>query len=242
MFRGYPESESAKNIVSAFFGRDITDPEVLAKIKTVSGPDMNSLKFKLFMRFFQIFMLFFAHKKLKGNKKLVFDLKKDYVNSVVNGIPMENRLDTLIIKLFSCTDVMQIHGPVSFASSAKSQILSKLLKNSKDNSHVDSDFNLLMSHCNDVVSAEVPNSLRKIALAIEDKDKFVNFSDEEAAEYLKNDKNEPGKLFASFLEEHGHRGFREIDPYYMPWGINPIPCVQVIKVCLLLAKSIFFNF
>jgi hypothetical protein len=49
---------------------------------------------------------------------------------------------------------------------------------------LESDFNLLVLSCNEVVSAQVPNSLREIAKSIADKEDFRRLSPEEATRQL----------------------------------------------------------
>ncbi len=95
---------------------------------------------------------------------------------------------------------------------------------------MESDFNLLISSCNEVVSAEVPNSLREIAKSIADKESFRQLSDEEATRQLINGTDEASQKFKQFLLKHGHRGYREMDPLHKMWAENPLPCVKTIKV------------
>ena len=95
---------------------------------------------------------------------------------------------------------------------------------------MEDDFNLLISSCDEVISAEVPNNLRDIAKAIEDKKQFIQLSDEEALKALKYGTDESSQKFKQFLLRHGHRGYREFDPMYPTWATNPIPCIKTIKV------------
>ena len=103
----------------------------------------------------------------------------------------------------------------------------------------------MISSCNDVVSAEVPNYLRDIAIRIKDKEKFNKLSDEEALNVLKNGSDEASKLFNELIDKHGHRGYREADPLYLPWAGNPIPVIKNIKVYsikLFYSTTNIFNF
>ena len=94
----------------------------------------------------------------------------------------------------------------------------------------------MMSSCNEVVSAEVPNELREISKSIKNQEEFMNLTDEEAVKRLRDGKDESSKKFALFIEKHGHRGNREADPMYLPWRDNPIPVIKTIKV-----KDILFR-
>ena len=100
----------------------------------------------------------------------------------------------------------------------------------ENNPYLEEDFNLLISSCDDVISAEVPNSLRDIANSIKDKERFRQLSDEEALKTLRDGTDETSKKFRDLLSKHGHRGYRESDPMTSPWADDPIPCVKNIKV------------
>ena len=95
---------------------------------------------------------------------------------------------------------------------------------------MEDDFNLMVSSCDDVISAEVPNNLREIAKSVKDKEGFKRLSDEEALKTLRDGKDEASKLFEKFINRHGHRGYRELDPMHPPWRDDPIPCIKTIKV------------
>ena len=100
----------------------------------------------------------------------------------------------------------------------------------ENNPNLEDDFNLLISSCEDIISAEVPNNLRDIAKAIENKKQFTQLSDEEALEMLREGKGEASQKFKLFLAKHGHRGYREFDFMSKTWGDDPIPCIKTIKV------------
>src|SRR5699024_9446511 len=94
---------------------------------------------------------------------------------------------------------LQIHSSTSLSSSLKSMILRKLVKPHANESDLEYDLNLLLSHCNDVVSADVPKMLREIARTIPDRDRFKNLSDEDALDYLRSTASgEVSRLFAKF--------------------------------------------
>lgn len=93
---------------------------------------------------------------------------------------------------------------------------------------------MLLSHCNNVISAEVPQYLQRIALAIPNKNKFISMPNTEALHYLRSGQaKEASVLFETFLHQYGHRGYREMDPFYSPWAKEPTQCVQSIKVFLI---------
>ena len=93
------------------------------------------------------------------------------------------------------------------------------------------DLALLLSSCNDVVSAEVPNELRKIAECIKDPQQFLSLNDDEALQFLRSGTTQSSDKFKNFLLKHGHRGYKEFDAAILPWGEDPIPVLKTIRVC-----------
>lgn len=91
------------------------------------------------------------------------------------------------------------------------------------------DFGRLLSVCNQVVSAEVPEQLKNIAKAIDDPEYFKSMSNEEACEWLLQQKTNCGRLFRQFLHEHGHRGYKEFDLASLPWRNDPNPVIDSLK-------------
>ena len=100
----------------------------------------------------------------------------------------------------------------------------------EDNQHLESDFNLMIFSCDEVVSAEVPNILREIAKCIKDKQWFCKLSDEEALQMLREGTDDASVKFRDFLQTHGHRGYKEMDFMCQTWEDNPIPCIKNLKV------------
>lgn len=64
------------------------------------------------------------------------------------------------------------------------------------------------------------------------RDNFLNASNEEALTLLKNEMSYPlsSKALKKFLEDHGHRGYNEFDPYRKPWALNAVPVVATLQV------------
>ncbi|CAG2105451.1 unnamed protein product, partial [Medioppia subpectinata] len=106
-------------------------------------------------------------------------------------------------------------------------------ESNNNNNDVEDDYNLMVSSATDVISAEVPKILAEIAKSIRDKQWFSQLSDEEALQVLQTGTDESSQKFRYFIERHGHRGYRELDPMYKPWKGNPMPCIKIIKTLLL---------
>ncbi|CAG2112977.1 unnamed protein product, partial [Medioppia subpectinata] len=234
-FNDYPEDKVSREMVLSMFGHHFDDKDVLKVFKENRlAKKKSSLYGKLKMAFMAIDSVLFSPTKLIKLKTQIMENKK---HSVVYEL---QRLSTakdiwkaLLDKFFVISNDTRFHGPVSMSSSIKNMILKFVLEGAlPNNPDMDSDYNLMISSCNDVISAEVPNSLREIAKSIKDKQWFRQLSDEEALQVLQTGSNETSIKFRQFLDRHGHRGYRELDPMYHTWKENPIPCVKTIKSVL----------
>ncbi|XP_054166949.1 putative phosphoenolpyruvate synthase [Oppia nitens] len=236
MFADYPDSEQSKNMVVSMFGHHIDDKDVLNcfRQKRLTRP-----KPKLWpkcIKFCKLFYgLFFGPTNLIRDKTDYMEKRKyDLVGLIKHNKSSKDILQSILDNYFDISRLLlKNHGSVSMGSSIKNSILKGLLKTGKnDNPYLDSDFNLMISSCDNVISAEVPNSLREIAKAIKNKQQFRQLTDEEALQVLRNGNDEASKKFEKFLEIHGHRGYRELDPMYETWKENPIPCIKTIRTLL----------
>lgn len=78
------------------------------------------------------------------------------------------------------------------------------------------DFAIILSSCEDVISAEIPMYLEKIGSAIRetyDVETFCVMDDSEAVAWIKK---QPfiNKIFDEFLHKHGHRSLNEVSKEY----------------------------
>lgn len=75
------------------------------------------------------------------------------------------------------------------------------------------DFAIMLSSCDDVISAEIPVYIEKIAAVIResfDGDMFCLLNDSEGVEFIK--KHKPtNEIFEEFLIKHGHRSLNEVN-------------------------------
>ena len=232
--RDYPESDFSIAQVMGFFGRDLDDTDVLEGIRFMKeNTKPPNWMVRTIFPIMLFLMPFITPRNVKKLQHRIFVKRSFEIVSRLKDVPLEN-MQKVVYELFqkSLTNI-QVHAIASFSSTIRCLHLMRLLKNSTTNeSDILHDYNLILSHCNDVESAEVPNLLREIASKIEDSNTFQELTDEDALLLLKTSNSKAAKLFAVFLERHGHRGFREFDPLYLTWEKNPIPCIQVIKSLL----------
>ncbi|CAG2170142.1 unnamed protein product [Oppiella nova] len=154
---------------------------------------------------------------MKAKKQLMDDKSYDLVAVLRQLSTVKDTWKGMLDSFHIICDIsLKHHGPVSMGSSMKLMILREFLESClSNNPNLESDYNSLISSCSDVVSAEVPNSLREIAKSIKDKQSFRQLTDEEALQVL--------------VKGNDESGYRELDPMYDTWKLNPIPCVQTIK-------------
>ncbi len=88
-----------------------------------------------------------------------------------------------------------------------------------------------------MISAEVPNALRDIALSIENAEEFCSQSVEQSLSYLKDGNSQSSQKFRDFLAKHGHRGYKEFDPLVHQWADNPIPVINSLRSMLMNGSS-----
>ncbi|XP_014664207.1 PREDICTED: uncharacterized phosphotransferase YvkC-like isoform X2 [Priapulus caudatus] len=142
------------------------------------------------------------------------------------------QLDKLIQ---ASSEAWYCHMQASMASSMASGIIKRILDTGRREDHamVMSEVASLLSTCPDVLSADVPHALRKIALTVIDSGKaefFQSLSAKEAAQWLQTD--DSGELkneFAKFIETHGHRCVRESELWEKPWRMQPEKVVKTIQ-------------
>jgi pyruvate,water dikinase len=96
------------------------------------------------------------------------------------------------------------------------------------------DIALLYSDCGDVVSADVPSALQKLAKDVADVidvKTFCGFSTDEAYQWLTNsaDRGEAGRSFEDFIDKHGHRCINEIDIFEKSWSEEPKTLIPVLQ-------------
>ncbi|CAG2117807.1 unnamed protein product [Medioppia subpectinata] len=219
-------------MVLSMFGHHIDDKDVLQLFKQKRlAKKKSSLYGKLKMVFMAIDSVLFSPTKLIQLKTQMMDNKKDSVVHELQRLSTANDIwKALSDKFFDISKDTRFHGPVSMSATLKNMVLKFVLESAlPNNPDMDSDYNLMVSSCNDVISAEVPNSLREIAKSIKDKQWFRQLSDEEALQVLQTGSDESSHKFRYFLDRHGHRGYREFDPMYHTWKEDPIPCVKTIK-------------
>ena len=96
-----------------------------------------------------------------------------------------------------------------------------------------SDMALILSDCQNVVSAQIPEAIQNIAERIVEsnlKDEFLGMSIDICDNYLKNCKDDNLRSdYIKFMEQHGHRGIREADFIEPSWSQDPSKLMETLK-------------
>lgn len=109
-----------------------------------------------------------------------------------------------------------------------------------DSPTVLTDFAKLLASCEQVVSAQIPVILKKLASKVNDENEInliTNLTDEQIEDYLKNGTSELAINYRQFITDYGHRGWKEFDWAGKVWRkdssliINPLR-VSIYKVNL----------
>ncbi|XP_003739958.2 uncharacterized protein LOC100902626 [Galendromus occidentalis] len=97
--------------------------------------------------------------------------------------------------------------------------------------NVFADFALLVSSCNNILSAGVPQSLHEIACAVSNDygSRFVSMDPQEALSLLREGSTKSAALFREFLLRHGHRSIREFDTASRSWSMDPLPLIKTLQ-------------
>ena len=91
------------------------------------------------------------------------------------------------------------------------------------------EFSKIVSSAQNVVSAEVPVYLNKIADKVPKTVDLSVMSNEEVLNYFKTSQDEAAVMFRTFLLEYGHRGPKEFDPFSRQWEDDPTVVIESLK-------------
>ncbi|XP_014681634.1 PREDICTED: putative phosphoenolpyruvate synthase [Priapulus caudatus] len=172
---------------------------------------------------------FSTKRNLKRSNTIVRSISTDF--KTTDPLTLHRQIEDL---LRISSGAWYSHVQASNVSNITSHIVTQVVKK-KDSEHseVMSDVALLLATCTDVISADVPASLRKMAIAVVDCGKaelFQSLTPEEAVDWLRSD--ESGRLkqdFATFIEIHGHRCVRESELSEKTWAMEPAKVVRTIQ-------------
>lgn len=100
-----------------------------------------------------------------------------------------------------------------------------------------SDIGTILSSCSDVISAQIPEELKQIAIAIQSSGKAEEFSKqppETVMKWLEDNCSSVYNLMTLFLERHGHRCIKEVD-------LERISSLEIYFKCKIFQGYIILN-
>lgn len=148
---------------------------------------------------------------------------------------------TTQVNQFTAAHDNHLHASLGsmFSNSILYSFLSSKITQGDQNASMNT-FSKIVSSAQNVVSAEVPVILQRIANRIPQEVNFLQMSDEEAIQYMKISSDRAAREFRTFLLDYGHRGTKEFDVYADKWEDDPTMLVQSLKSTL--SSRIFFLF
>ncbi|XP_015836216.1 rifampicin phosphotransferase-like isoform X2 [Tribolium castaneum] len=94
------------------------------------------------------------------------------------------------------------------------------------------DIAMLLASCDEVISAEIPNTLANITRILNENHQNMKFAEIDpnlGRKWLKDNSPEASKIFEQFIKNHGHRALREFDIFNETWGTNPVEVIKMIQ-------------
>ncbi|CAH1141478.1 unnamed protein product [Phyllotreta striolata] len=155
----------------------------------------------------------------------------------LNGKSLKELYEKIEVGIQNVEELCILHSKTS-KSSVFYQIcaINILLESNKEilPDHL-SDFALILSSCEDVVSAEVPKYLEQISKALQeckDSDEFRSIEPSQGLDWLKANCSKAYELYVEFIEKHGHRSAAEFEIFEENWSDNPSTVIAMIRANL----------
>lgn len=233
---GAQKSLMMKSQEIGFFGHQVDDqPKLMKACKNVPYPPMPYEGFR-----FDMLTASFRRAPIKTICREYDTLKM--VRKMVNEnqlVPKDepNRMFGLFRQMVEILRYVVIdfenHYLAIMLGGKSNQVLHEMLAQYiHDPSQLYSALNKFLSAASNVISAEIPRRIEKMANTIKSKSadevkQFVAMSETEALEYL--EKGEVGSQFKEFLERFGHRCYNEFEAANRPWREDRIKIVEMLQ-------------
>lgn len=229
----------------SMFGHEFTDQELIADSKEKAPRKLLPLSAKLKASWKTMRMLTNVKKKLKitknfkvefafdpetVNSKQLFDILchqtdkympayDSQTNATMASMIYNGLLFVFIFNKFKNYDgknfLYKIHYLATFSLKTESKRLNI--------------FSNIISSAQNVISAEVPVLLNKIAESIPDTVDVAQMSNEQLLDYLQTSNDDAAVMFRQFLVDYGHRGPKEFDCYSRQWEDDPTAIIESLK-------------
>ncbi|XP_046747290.1 uncharacterized phosphotransferase YvkC-like isoform X2 [Diprion similis] len=220
-----------KIIDIAVCGHEVTTPELHALAVKRNGLQGIKSKLKLYKA---IITDTWVNGKIEQLAKKFYANFKFDVQSYVRAEHLYKDLDDNFEKLLQAS---AYHAHTSRVSVFCQIVAISILTEGAQDLNADhySDVSIFLGSCSDVVSAQVPTALRKLANTIKNGGKaeeFVKLDPREARDWLTLNCTTAAVVFDDFLKEHGHRCIRELDLMTETWDMKPEKLISSLQAAV----------
>ena len=233
-----PGGEKAKSAVEIpTIGHSVPEHDI-NDVKDFIG---RSFSFRqLLMRMYREFVTLKKH-----DSKLFETLKEkaDRFNVVKDAKTAEELYTNIDENLWMYFEMWKAYVFKAGDSASWSFIIMMIMKGEAEDVSLEikADMALIVSDCQNVVSAQIPEAIQDLAEKIAKsnlKDEFLATPVADCDNYLKNCDDFGLRLaYMKFMEHHGHRGIRETDFIEKSWSQDPTTLLETIKS--IVGQSVF---
>lgn len=192
---------------------------------------------------FIVYCLYTIDKYRKLPDKALENMKKRLSEqSLLKYKTSSEILDLILRELRNFDDVVNGHMYMSsYSAIYNAFIFSVLTKGSKElTTEHQRDVTLILGSIGNIESANIPESIQKLAesiMATGKQNEFLEIDDQSCPEWLEKNDVDSYNLFKKFMERHGHRTLKEFDLLSKTWEMEPEKVIEMIKTNLRISPT-----
>lgn len=232
------KSITSKSMEMAFFGHEIDEqPEIVEASLGFSQPSNPFEGFKY--RWQTLGLRWRPMATIMREKSVMANLRSDVELLKLATGYNKNKMFGLYEQIKNiyghCYDCWSKHIMVIMMAGNTNTELSNFLSNYiKDPIKLFTAVSKLLGTSRDVISAEIPERINKMAMIIkgkgsQERDKFLAMSTNEALDYIKNSDESLSKEFKLFIERFGHRCYNEFEFKEKSWAEDKGSILDMLK-------------
>ncbi|CAD5119759.1 DgyrCDS8353 [Dimorphilus gyrociliatus] len=195
-------------------------------------------KISTFKRIYHVFTYLMEFRRQEKRMKEWAKREKSF--KVGNNLTSSKELwEEINKKKYELNEVWRMTLINSARGSSWSQIIMSILSQGIPDwkSEHYSDMAMLLSNCENVYSASVPEAIQHLASCISKDDKrrlkFISLSPQDAYNWFQRPENtDINNLFKDFIERHGHRCIREAEMMEKSWKIDNEKIISILQTML----------
>lgn len=226
------------------FGGDIFKQyPILKEIMRHRGNFVNKFKAVMEQMKFFVYCLYTVDNYRKLPEKALENMKKRLSEqSLLKYKTSSEILDLILRETSNFDDVINGHMFVSsYSAIYNAFIFSVLTKGSKElTTEHQRDVTLILGSIGNIESANIPESIQKLAESIKaagKENEFLEVDDQSCSEWLEINDTDTYNLFKKFMDRHGHRALKEFDFISKTWEMEPEKVIEMIKTNLRISPT-----